>query len=251
MRRAPSACADAPALRVQGYATVQDKPLFSLIDFLLPAGRWTCLLGPSGGGKSTILRQIAGLKTGAKFEGHITIQSPKNGQRRLAYMAQDDLLFPWLNVRDNITLGAKLRGEKPVNGTKLSTIMAQMGLMDHAHKKPSALSGGQRQRVALARTLIEDCPIVLLDEPFSALDAKTRADMQDLAHTVLQGRTVLFVTHDPAEAARLADTAFILWPSGLSKIELPNTPAPRDGAAKTTLHCQADLLCALRAGAPA
>jgi len=121
-----------------------------------------------------------------------------------------------------------------------------VGLSDHLHKRPHALSGGQRQRVALARTLMEDRAFVLLDEPFSALDARTRSQMQDLACELLRGRTVLMVTHDPAEAARLGDAILIMEPDGLTPVPPPPGPAPRPENDPDTLRAQADLLTRLR-----
>src|SRR5690606_31081415 len=112
--------------------------------------------------------------------------------------------------------GALLRGHR-ADASLLDAILARTGVADTAAGYPPALSGGQRQRVALARTLMEDRPLVLLDEPFSALDARMRLLMQDLAARLLAGRTVLMVTHDPAEAARLADRILVLTEAGLSE----------------------------------
>ena len=124
--------------------------------------------------------------------------------------------------------------------------MADVGLRDHAGKRPTELSGGQRQRVALARTLMEDRPVVLLDEPFSALDARTRADMQDLSAQMLAGRTVLHVTHDPAEAARLGQQILVLTETQLITVPAPTQPAPRDVDSAAVLDLQAALLNRLR-----
>mgnify|MGYP003362733740 FL=1 len=120
-----------------------------------------------------------------------------------------------------------------------------MGLADRAHHLPANLSGGQRQRTALARTLFEDRPLVLLDEPFSALDARTRAQMQDLAARLLDDRTVLLVTHDPAEAARLGDRILLLRGTGLTEWPRP-APRPKGAArpydAPEVLALQAELM---------
>ena len=114
-------------------------------------------------------------------------------------MAQSDLLLPWLGALDNVLLGRRLRGER--GGRRAArALLAEMGLAGSESLRPAALSGGMRQRVALARTLFEDRPIVLMDEPFAALDAITRTRLQDLAVARLGGRTVLLVTHDPLEA---------------------------------------------------
>jgi putative hydroxymethylpyrimidine transport system ATP-binding protein len=124
-------------------------------------------------------------------------------------MAQSDLLLPWLRADENISVGSRLRGEK-IDNDELEIIIQNVGLIDHCKKYPSELSGGQRQRVALARTLMENKPIILLDEPFSALDAKTRLEMQDLVAEHLQEKTILLVTHDPSEATRLCNNIYIL-----------------------------------------
>ncbi|MFE3835879.1 ABC transporter ATP-binding protein [Rhodobacteraceae bacterium PA1-206B] len=220
------------------------KALFPPLRLELAPGGWTSLLGPSGVGKSTLLRLLAGLPIGGSFSGRILNPAP------VALMAQDPCLLPWLTVRQNAALGARLRGERTDPG-RLDTILTRAGLADHAAKYPAALSGGQRQRVALARTLMEDRALVLLDEPFSALDAGMRLAMQDLACALLTGRTVLMVTHDPAEAARLSDRILLLQGpgKGLSRIDAPGTPAPRAPSDPGVLACQARLLTLLVEGA--
>lgn len=168
----------------------------------------TCLLGPSGVGKSTLLRLLAGLialPAGATLGA--TDGQPLAG--RVAYMDQRDLLLPWLKVIDNVMLGAKLRGEPPQRRRALA-LLAAVGLRGREAETPASLSGGQRQRVALARTLMENRPLVLMDEPFSSLDAVTRHQLQSLAAELLHQRTVLLVTHDPAEALRLGHVIHVL-----------------------------------------
>ena len=235
-----------PAIRFAGSASHGAAPLFSAMDLTLEAGRWTCLLGVSGVGKTTILRMIAGLDTGADFDGEIVPEDGAPLAGRVAYMAQSDLLLPWASVRENVGLGARLRGEQ-VDGARIDALIAEVGLEAHAEKKPNALSGGQKQRVALARTLMEDRAIVLLDEPFSALDARTRADMQELAYRLLAGRTVLLVTHDPGEAARLADKIVVMTEAAATEVAPPPTPAPRAVDDPATLEGQARLFTLLRA----
>lgn len=163
----------------------------------------------------------------------------------VALMAQDDLLLPWLSTLDNVLIGARLRGEIP-DRDRAHEGLARVGLSEHTGKKPAALSGGQRQRVALARTLMEDRPLVLLDEPFSALDALTRSQMQELTARVLVGRTVLLVTHDPAEAARLGQTILIMTHTGLREVAAPPGPIPRPVDDFPVLQAQAALLNELR-----
>lgn len=235
----------APTIRFEGSASHAGKPLFGPVSLTLDAGRWTCLLGPSGVGKTTILRMIAGLESGAEFEGTITASDGAPLPPRIAWMAQEDLLLPWATVRENVTLGARLRGD-PAQPAPVDALLAEVGLTDHARKKPNALSGGQRQRTALARTLMEDREVILLDEPFSALDARTRADMQDLAFRLLEGRTVLLVTHDPGEAARLGHRIHVLDETGLHEIDPPDAPPPREVDDESTLAAMGALLRKLR-----
>ena len=235
----------APDLTISGSAAIDGATLFAPLTLTLAAGQWTCLLGGSGVGKTTVLRLIAGLTTGASFDGQITASDGLPVADRVAYMAQDDLLLPWATVTQNVSLGARLRGERP-DLARRDRLIERMRLQDHMNKKPGALSGGQRQRVALARTLMEDRPIVLLDEPFSALDARTRADMQDLAAEVLHDRTVLLVTHDPGEAARLGQTIVVMTQHGLTPCQPPHAKAPRKVDDLETLETQGALLRLLR-----
>ncbi|MEM9580755.1 MAG: ABC transporter ATP-binding protein [Pseudomonadota bacterium] len=238
----------APGITVSGAAAIGGVPLFAPLTLQLSAGQWTCLLGGSGVGKSTLLRLISGLSTGADFDGSITTSDGAPIAGRVAYMAQDDLLLPWASVARNVRLGSRLRGQKP-DADRLARILERVGLTAHADKKPAALSGGQRQRVALARTLMEDKPVILLDEPFSALDAQTRSTMQDLAVELLRGKTVLIVTHDPAEATRLGHEIAVMTPQGLTRCEPPSAPTPRPIDDPETLVRQAALLQQLRKSA--
>ncbi|WP_138466906.1 ABC transporter ATP-binding protein [Poseidonocella sp. HB161398] len=238
----------APGLRVAGSAWLGEVPLFEGLDFRAEAAGWTCILGPSGVGKSTLIRLIAGLDTGARFEGEVaaTDGAPLGG--RVAWMAQQDELLPWLSVAQNAGLGARLRGGR-ADSAAVAALLARAGLSAQSARRPAQLSGGQRQRVALARTLMEDRPVVLLDEPFSALDAKTRAEMQDLAFEMLAGRTVVLVTHDPGEAARLGSRIWLMGPGGLGEVEVPAAPAIRSVDDPGCLKVQGELLRRMRAAA--
>ena len=235
----------APGLVIDGAARIGDTPVLPRIRLDIAAGRWTCLLGPSGAGKSTLLRLIAGVADEVTLDGTITTTdgAPRDG--RIAMMAQDALLMPWLSILDNVMLGARLRGTR-ADRARATDVLDSVGLSDHAHKRPAKLSGGQRQRAALARTLMEDRPIVLLDEPFSALDARNRAQMQELTAARLAGRTVLMVTHDPAEAARLGHRIFALSEAGLTEHPVPDGPPPRAVNDPATLKIQGELLAHLR-----
>lgn len=233
-----------PGIMVQGQHRIDDKLLFD-VDLRLPAGQWTCLLGRSGVGKSTILRLILGLETGGQFTGWFVATDNQPLAGRISYMAQSDLLLPWLSLLENVHIGARLRGER-LDISLANDLLNRVGLSAHADQKPNTLSGGMRQRAALARSLFENRPIVFLDEPFSALDAGTRADMQELAARVLKGRTVLLVTHDPAEATRLGHKITVLSEQGAKDWPVPSTPALRAINDPQTLACQAQLLDYLR-----
>jgi len=234
-----------PDIRFAGHAEIGCRPLFGPLTLDLARGGWTCLLGPSGIGKTTVLRLIAGLDYGVTFDGRIAASDEGPLQGRIALMAQSALLLPWRDVLGNVTLGAALRGER-AERERAREIIARTGLTEHIHKYPDALSGGQRQRVALARTLMEDRPFVLLDEPFSALDARTRAQMQELTVELLKGRTVLLVTHDPAEAARLGHRITIMTETGVRDFPPPPAAVPRPVDDMETLRAQGRLLAQLR-----
>jgi len=234
-----------PSISLTGSYTINGDHLFGPLTIDIPAGQWTCLLGASGIGKSTILRLILGLKTAGIFSGDIITSDGDALTDRISYMAQSDLLLQWLNVRENAVLGARLRGEQP-DMLRAKALIERVGLTSHQDKHPAALSGGMRQRAALARTLMEDRPIVLLDEPFSALDASTRADMQELAAEMLEGKTVLLVTHDPAEASRLGHKIVLMSASEAVIWDQPNTAPIRAIDASETLACQSALLSQLR-----
>jgi putative hydroxymethylpyrimidine transport system ATP-binding protein len=237
----------APALFLSGaHVDFEGRPLFDGLALDLPAGRTTCLLGPSGVGKTSLLRLIAGLLEPLPgFRLMASDNRPLAG--RIAYMAQTDLLLPWLNVLDNATLGARLRGDRAALATARRhavALLADVGLVDRVTARPDTLSGGMRQRVALVRTLIEERPVVLMDEPFGALDAITRLQLQDLAARLLAGRTVLLVTHDPLEAARLGHRIHVMAgkPATLDAPLEPSGDPPRDATAPGTLATQAELL---------
>ena len=164
-------------------------------------------------------------------------------------MAQQDMLLPWLNVIENVTLGDRLRGAvEPVRRGAAHELIDQVGLKNYAFALPAKLSGGMRQRVALARTLLEDRPVVLMDEPFSALDAVTRLQLQDLAAILLRDKTVLLVTHDPLEALRLGNHIYLMAgrPAQLEKITELKDQAPRDISEPSILANQADLLTRMK-----
>lgn len=187
--------------------TFCEQVLFQHFNFQLKKGSWTSLLGASGVGKSTLLRIIAGLESEAIQAGEISFDP----NTHIAWLAQTDSLYPWLSIIDNVQLQAHLSGQKSAESQeKAISLLEQVGLGEHLHKRCYQLSGGQRQRVALARTLMQEANLILMDEPFSALDAVTRHQLQALAVELLRDKTVLLITHDPQEAIRVSDEIRIL-----------------------------------------
>jgi NitT/TauT family transport system ATP-binding protein len=176
------------------------------VNLSIETGEFVCLLGASGCGKSTLLNLIAGLDR--PTTGSIDV--PAEGA---AVMFQESALMPWLTARQNVELALRLRGvARSARRSDALELLDVVNLADAAEKRPHELSGGMRQRVALARALAQDRPVLLMDEPFAALDAITR----DLLHEELErvwrrtGRTIVFVTHNVREAARLGQRVVLL-----------------------------------------
>src|SRR4051794_30269853 len=162
---------------------------------------FVCLLGASGCGKSTLLNIVAGLDR--PTSGQVSVHANRTG-----LMFQEAALFPWLTVRGNVELALKLGGVgREERRTRTDKLLAMVHLTDFAKKRPHELSGGMRQRVALARALAQDAEVLLMDEPFGALDAMTRDSLHEELETVWRetGKTVIFVTHNVHEAVRLGD----------------------------------------------
>ncbi len=223
--------------------------LFNQFNLSFPAASWTAILGASGVGKSTLLKLLAGLPTGVEkpLSSNVIVASdsrPLAG--RVAYMAQQDLLMPWLSVLENCLIGYRLRGFAVDASVRhqAKDLLKKVGLEKAEKLQISQLSGGMRQRVALVRTFLEQKPIVLMDEPFSALDTITRLKLQDLAAQWLVGKTVVLVTHDPLEALRLADRVYVLrgTPAQMEEQLVINTPRPRSLQDQQLLARQGELL---------
>lgn len=179
----------------------------------IEAGRFVSLIGPSGCGKSTIFNIVAGLQIPSTGRVLIDGEDATGMIGRVGYMLQKDLLLPWRTVLDNIVLGMEIQGV-PVAEARERALpyMRRYGLGGFEHQYPSALSGGMRQRAALLRTLLLDNDIVLLDEPFGALDAQTKAQMQEWLLKIWEdfGKTVVFVTHDVDESIYLSDEICVM-----------------------------------------
>jgi putative hydroxymethylpyrimidine transport system ATP-binding protein len=222
--QAPSIYFEAISLSYNG------KKLFDRFSAAVPGGQCTCLLGPSGCGKSTMLGLVSG-NSALSFSGRVHLAPANDMEHTIGWMAQSDLLLPWLTVLDNVLLGARLREELSADAReKAKGLLVEAGLGGKGGMLPNALSGGMRQRVALLRTLMEERPVILMDEPFSALDALTRMKLQNLAARMTRGRTVLMVTHDPLEALRLADRIIVLheMPVRIASVLEVHGLTPRD-----------------------
>src|SRR3982750_1484446 len=219
----PDQSGDPPKLRVQNLSVtyidrkgnrteavrdvsfdVYDKP---------DSGEIIVFLGPSGCGKSTILKAVAGLLPPTEGEVLVDGKPVTDVGRDRGMVFQAYTSFGWLTVRENVEYGLKLKGvPKPERRKVSEKILQSVGLADFAQRYPKDLSGGMKQRVAIARTLVNNPRVVLMDEPFGALDPQTRWGMQSLLLDVARANdnTILFVTHDVSEAVYLADTVYVL-----------------------------------------
>ena len=198
--------------------TFGSHPVFDMLSMQFASGLWHSVLGRSGVGKTSLLRMIAGLQQPETGVAQLHICNDSN--RRIAFMPQDDSLLPWLSVVENVQLAPRLRGAaNSATKRRALELLEQVGLTKWANALPATLSGGMRQRVALVRALLEDPPVVLMDEPFSRLDAITRYELQTLSFTLMQGKTVIMVTHDPHEAFRLSHQIHVLQSSTPSQCQ--------------------------------
>jgi NitT/TauT family transport system ATP-binding protein len=187
------------------------------VDLEFAPGSFVALVGPSGCGKSTLLRIIAGLDSATR--GHVELShapdQPHGARAPIAYVFQDAHLLPWRSVLDNAALPLELSGvSRPERHAAAREILGQIGLGDFTHRYPAELSGGMRMRVSLARALVTRPRLLLMDEPFGALDELTRGRLDEQLRTLWHelGMTVLFVTHSLSEAAWLAERVIVFSP---------------------------------------
>lgn len=201
----------------------------------IPEGKFISIIGPSGCGKSTLFNMIAGLLKPTSGQVLLDGENIVGKSGHVGYMLQKDLLLPWRTILSNVILGMELRGvsKKDAEGRALP-LLKKYGLGGFEYHYPSELSGGMRQRAALLRTLLYDQDVILLDEPFGALDAQTRLLMQTWLLQIWEDfkKTVLFVTHDIDEAIYLSDEIYVLSPrpGRLKEIVKVNLPRPRNEA---------------------
>jgi NitT/TauT family transport system ATP-binding protein len=207
------------------------EPILEGFDLSIHEGECFCLLGPSGCGKTTALRLLAGFDRPAG--GAVSMQGREvsgPGKERAVVFQGDDSLFPWLNARDNVAFGLKLRGVAAKERTEVADhYLRLVGLSSHAGKYPSQLSGGMKQRIQIARVLANDPAMLLMDEPFAALDAQTRSELQDEVVRIWgeTGKTILFITHDISEALLLGSRIGVMTHGPRARMrEIIDVPFP-------------------------
>jgi len=199
-----------------------DTLVFDGLDLRVDPGEVCCLLGPSGCGKTTLLHLLAGLEDPTDGRVDIDGEAVTGPDYRWGVVFQDPLLYPWLSVRENVEIGPRLRGEEP-DSDRVDDLLDLVGLDGVADADTSDLSGGMAQRASLARTLANEPEVLLLDEPFSALDQLTKTELQDELLRIVDelGVTAVFVTHDIDEAVYLGDRVAVMGPvpAGIEHVE--------------------------------
>jgi len=188
------------------------------VSFSIPRGSTCAIIGPSGCGKTTLLHVLAGLLPPRFGEARVDGQPVRGPRERTALILQDYGLFPWKTVWANAALGLQIRGRLPAERPLVERLLRELGLWELRDRFPAQLSGGQRQRVAIARALALQPDLLLMDEPFSSLDALTREGMQELVAEVFRRGeiTAVLVTHDIAEAAFLGQKVLVMGPGRIT-----------------------------------
>ena len=216
------------------YGADTASPVWALkdVDLTVPSGRFVSLIGPSGCGKSTLLRVLAGLlePTSGTLSAGGTTPGDLRRSRATGFMFQDPTLLPWMTVRQNIGVLARVAG-RPIGSAEAERLAELVGLKDFLERYPDELSGGMRQRVALARSYALDPTLLLMDEPFGALDEITRQKMNDELLDVWEKKSpsVFFVTHSISEAVYLSDLVVVMAPRPgriVAQVEI-DIPRPR------------------------
>ncbi|GEL25402.1 ABC transporter [Pseudonocardia sulfidoxydans NBRC 16205] len=237
-------------VRVDGVAKrFGDREVLDDVSLHAGPGELVSVIGPSGCGKSTLFGVLAGLVEPDR--GTVTVDGGPATGAMFGYMPQKDLLFPWRTVLDNTALGLEIAGVgRREARRRAEPLFEPFGLAGFETSRPSELSGGMRQRAALLRTVVQDRDVLLLDEPFGALDSLTRTGMQEWLEEVRSrfGWTVLLITHDIREAVFLSDRVVVLGPRparvrAVVEIDLPR---PREPASPAAAAREAELLALLR-----
>ncbi len=247
---APMSASPRDFLQVEqlGKAYQTDKPVFADVNFGIAKGEFVCIIGHSGCGKTTILNVLAGLDTASSGHAFMDGREIAGPSLERGVVFQGHALMPWLTVRQNIAFAVKSRWpdwKKPEVDAQVEKYVAMVGLAHAIDKKPSQLSGGMKQRVGIARAFAIQPKMLLLDEPFGALDALTRGTIQDELMTIVRQtqQTVFMITHDVDEAILLADRILLMSngaeangvykPGGLAEVVV--NPLPRERT-RTQLH---------------
>ena len=208
---------------------VDEFPMMENLSFSVEEGDFVSIIGASGCGKSTIFRLINGLEQLQKGEILVNGKPIREQKQYSAFMPQKDLLFPWRTIEKNICLPMELAGVPAAEQAKrCRDVLTQVGLLEYMKKYPKDLSGGMKQRVSFARTLLSGADMLLLDEPFSALDYLTRVEMQEwlLEQWEHYHKTILFITHDVEEAVFLSKKIFVIQDRPFSSMEMVEVPLP-------------------------
>jgi NitT/TauT family transport system ATP-binding protein len=212
----------------------RDRRLEALqaIDLAIEPNEFAAILGPSGCGKSTLLNMVAGFDRPTRGQVLVHAAPVAGPDPRRGVVFQEPALFPWYTVLDNVTFGPRTRRLARADyGPKIAALLEQIGLTGFEHHYPAELSGGMRQRVAIARVLVMEPEVLLMDEPFGSLDAQTRLVMQELLLAMWERhhQTVLFITHDIEEALLLADSVSVMTarPGRIKKRLAVELPRPR------------------------
>ena len=238
------------------HLTYPGLPVLDGVSVDVAPGEFVSVIGPSGCGKSSLFNVVAGLTRPDR--GRIVVDGEDATGRTdpFAYMPQQDLLFPWRSVLDNTTLGLEVAGTgRREARRRAAALFGPFGLAGFEHARPAELSGGMRQRAALLRTVVQDRAVLLLDEPFGALDQLTRTDVQTWLDDVRARYdwTVLLITHDIREAVRLSDRVVVLGPRPARvrrevTVGLPRPRVPEMVTTPAFAAVEAELLAILRGG---
>lgn len=226
--------------------TTKDKEFTALhdVNLCIAEGELICLLGPSGCGKTTLLRLIGGLEKADSGEIYDRGELVTGPSKERGFIFQQYSLFPWLNVLDNVMFGLNLSGDKSKeeNLAAAERYLERVGLAEFKYNYPHELSGGMKQRVAIIRSLLNHTPVLLMDEPFSAVDMLNRHNLQEQLIEVWKrfNSTIVFVTHDVDEAVYLADKIVVMdkKPGRIKEIVSVDIPRPRQRESKEFLEFQ-------------